>query len=67
MKGLAENPGAWVKSTYSGQGSNSCVEAVLARGGRIGVRDSVHRRGHRLDLPPAAWVGFLGGLRPPRA
>ncbi|MGW9346506.1 DUF397 domain-containing protein [Nocardiopsis flavescens] len=56
-----------MKSTYSGQGSNSCVEAVLARGGRIGVRDSVHRRGHRLDLPPAAWVGFLGGLRPPRA
>ena len=54
----------WRTSSYSGnQGTNNdCVEVALAPE-LVAVRDSKHRAGACHVVPPAAWAGFLAGVR----
>ncbi|MFJ5550660.1 DUF397 domain-containing protein [Streptomyces sp. NPDC093225] len=51
----------WIKSSYSEEGGNNCVE-VAPLGPRIGVRDS-KRPEPVVSLAPAAFTAFLGHLR----
>ncbi|MFI1534576.1 DUF397 domain-containing protein [Streptomyces anandii] len=48
----------WIKSSYSGADTPSCVEVATAPH-LILVRDSKNPTGPRLALGPAAWRGFL--------
>jgi hypothetical protein len=50
----------WFKSSYSGSGSDTCVEVRIAAS--IGVRDTKNRDGGTLRLPPTSWSAFLAGL-----
>ena len=52
----------WRKSSYSGTGGGSCVEAA-DMGGRILVRDTTDRGGAVLSIPADAWCLFTGTLR----
>ena len=52
----------WRKSSYSGTGGGSCVEAA-DRAGRILVRDTTDRGGMVLSISPDAWCRFMGTLR----
>ncbi|MFF3498390.1 DUF397 domain-containing protein [Streptomyces sp. NPDC003247] len=48
----------WIKSSYSGADTPSCVE-VAASLGTIHVRDSKNPHGPRLTLTPTTWAAFL--------
>ena len=50
----------WFKSSYSGSGSNACVEVRIADS--IGVRDSKNRDAGMLWLTAPAWGAFLADL-----
>jgi hypothetical protein len=52
----------WRKSSYSGTGGGSCVEAADMRG-LILVRDTTDRGGVVLSISPDAWLRFAGTLR----
>jgi len=52
----------WFKSSFSGNGSNTCVEvAVLS--GAVAVRDSKDPEGPALRFTPQEWLVFLAGVR----
>ncbi|QYX78251.1 DUF397 domain-containing protein [Streptomyces akebiae] len=51
-------PLEWIKSSYSGADTPSCVE-VAARPAAVLVRDSKNPQGPRLTLAPRAWTTFL--------
>lgn len=48
----------WRKSTYSGNGGNTCVE-VAAAGHVVAVRDSTDPAGSRLAFEPGRWQAFM--------
>ncbi|WP_344530306.1 DUF397 domain-containing protein [Streptomyces albiaxialis] len=50
--------GIWIKSSYSNDGPNSCVE-VRNADGRILVRDSTCPEGDVLAFTAAQWSSFL--------
>jgi hypothetical protein len=52
----------WRKSSYSGTGGGSCVEAADMEG-RILVRDTADRGGVVLSLSPNAWCRLTDTLR----
>jgi hypothetical protein len=52
---------AWRKSSYSGTGGGSCVEAA-DRDGRILVRDTTDRGGVVLSISPDEWSRFMATL-----
>jgi hypothetical protein len=52
----------WRKSSYSGTGGGSCVEAA-DMGDRILVRDTTDRGGVVLSISPDAWLRLTGTLR----
>ncbi|MFJ9030787.1 DUF397 domain-containing protein [Streptomyces sp. NPDC102274] len=52
----------WVKSSFSGNGGNNCVEwapAYVADSGVVPVRDSKDPEGPVLTLTPTAWTDFV--------
>jgi hypothetical protein len=51
----------WRKSSYSGTGGGSCVEAADL-GGSILVRDTTDRDGVVLCISPDAWCRFIATL-----
>jgi Domain of unknown function (DUF397) len=51
----------WRTSTFSNSGS--CVEVARNLPGVVAVRDSKDRAGGALELSPAVWDRFLGGIR----
>ncbi|MHB9859923.1 DUF397 domain-containing protein [Streptomyces sp. YIM S03343] len=48
----------WIKSSYSGADTPSCVEVATVPG-TIHVRDSKTPTGPRLALTPTTWAAFL--------
>lgn len=52
----------WRKSTKSGTNGN-CVEAGVARSGRVLVRDTADRDAHTLSIPAEAWRRFTARLK----
>ncbi|QKW50990.1 DUF397 domain-containing protein [Streptomyces buecherae] len=56
---------SWVKSSYSGNGGDNCVEwapsAISA--GVVPVRDSKDPQGPALVFDTAAWSAFVGAMR----
>ncbi|MDA3648244.1 DUF397 domain-containing protein [Saccharopolyspora indica] len=54
----------WRKSSYSGE-EGDCVE-IGTDSGIVGIRDTKDRDGGTLMFPPAAWDGFLRGLKAER-
>ncbi|MEV0277744.1 DUF397 domain-containing protein [Streptomyces sp. NPDC050610] len=51
----------WVKSSYSGQDNDACVEWApnIAATGVVPVRDSKDPDGPTLTVSPAAWASFV--------
>jgi Domain of unknown function (DUF397) len=60
METIDDTP--WRKSSYSGTGGGSCVEAA-GMDGSILVRDTTDRGGVVLSISPNAWHRFTGTLR----
>ena len=58
----AINSAPWRKSSYSGTGGGSCVEAADMEG-RILVRDTTDRGGVVLSLSLDAWYRLTDTLR----
>ncbi|GGL72822.1 DUF397 domain-containing protein [Streptomyces fumigatiscleroticus] len=54
----ADTPLTWIKSSYSGADTPSCVE-VAPTPATVHVRDSKVPHGPRLTLTPTAWTAFL--------
>jgi hypothetical protein len=52
----------WRKSSYSGTGGGSCVEAADV-GGRILVRDTTNGGGVVLSISPDEWLRFTGTVK----
>ncbi|MDJ0461101.1 DUF397 domain-containing protein [Streptomyces sp. H27-C3] len=52
----------WIKSSYSGGSGTECVE-VAALATRTAVRDSKVPGGPRIDVPRAAWAGFVQAVQ----
>jgi hypothetical protein len=52
----------WRKSSYSGTGGGSCVEAADVRG-NILIRDTTDRGGVVLSISSGAWHRFTGSLK----
>ena len=52
----------WRKSSYSGTGGGSCVEAADVAGDIL-VRDTTDRGGVVLTIPAHAWRRFTAPLR----
>jgi hypothetical protein len=52
----------WRKSSYSGTGGGSCVEAAHM-GGRVLLRDTTDRGGVVLSISPNAWRRLTDALR----
>jgi Domain of unknown function (DUF397) len=53
----------WRKSSYSGNGGNTCVEVASNLPGVVAVRDSKDRASAVLTFTPAVWEGFTAGVR----
>jgi hypothetical protein len=53
---------AWRKSSYSGGGSENCVEVASTPAG-IAVRDSKKPTAQYLQFTPQEWLSFLSALR----
>ncbi|MEU9331739.1 DUF397 domain-containing protein [Streptomyces sp. NPDC048290] len=56
----------WVKSTYSGNGGDTCVEwapDTATASGLVPIRDSKTPTGPSLLIPEPAWSAFIGHLR----
>ncbi|WP_116244103.1 DUF397 domain-containing protein [Nocardiopsis sp. FIRDI 009] len=56
MRGLGREPGTWRVSSFSQNGTSTCVEAALWDAGRVAVRDSTHRDLAVLVFPPEQWA-----------
>ena len=52
----------WRKSTASGSGSSSCVEAASLSGSVL-IRNSRNRHGARLSFRYPAWTALLTSVR----
>jgi hypothetical protein len=53
----------WRRSSYSGNGGNTCVEVAGNLPGVVAVRDSKDPEGPRLALSPAQWRAFAAGVK----
>ncbi|WP_300609255.1 DUF397 domain-containing protein [Trebonia sp.] len=53
----------WRTSSYSGNNGGNCVEAGVARPGRVLVRDTKDRAGAVLSVPAGAWRRFTSALK----
>ncbi|MEU5424431.1 DUF397 domain-containing protein [Streptomyces olivoreticuli] len=55
----------WVKSSFSGNGGDNCLEwaPALAPSGAIPIRDSKSPRIPALIFEPTAWTEFVAELR----
>ncbi|MDA2805824.1 DUF397 domain-containing protein [Nocardiopsis suaedae] len=53
----------WHTSSYTGGGSNTCVEVRFVRDRRIQVRDSVHRELAELSFHQRTWIRLIAALR----
>ncbi|MEU4969918.1 DUF397 domain-containing protein [Streptomyces smyrnaeus] len=55
----------WVKSSYSGNGGNTCVEWAPAyiNSGTVPVRDSKHPQRPALTFPTSAWSSFVTAVQ----
>ena len=53
---------SWRKSSYSGNGGGTCVEAATLPG-VVAVRDSKDPDGPRLTFGPADWRTFTAGVK----
>jgi Domain of unknown function (DUF397) len=53
----------WRTSSYSGNNGGACVEAGVARPGRVLVRDTKDRAGTVLSVPADAWRRFTSALK----
>ncbi|MFG2183051.1 DUF397 domain-containing protein [Streptomyces abikoensis] len=59
-------PAIWVKSSYSGNGGDTCVEwspSAAATTGAVPVRDSKDPAGPTLRFSPAAWTSFVTDVK----
>jgi hypothetical protein len=54
---------SWRRSSRSGNGGNTCVEAARAPAGTIAARDSKNPGGPRLTFPVARWEAFLSAVK----
>ncbi|MEU3958653.1 DUF397 domain-containing protein [Streptomyces buecherae] len=56
---------SWVKSSYSGNGGDNCVEWApsAVNSGVVPVRDSKDPQGPALVFDAAAWSAFVGAVR----
>lgn len=54
---------AWRKSSYSGNGGNTCVEVARNLPGAIAVRDSKDPEGSKLVFSPGQWQQFTARLK----
>jgi hypothetical protein len=63
VKGLARNPGEWVKSSHSEGSQGRCVEALFTPGRTVQVRDSQRPGEERIGLPLSAWLPFVHEIR----
>ena len=53
----------WRKSSYSGNGGNSCVETAPGPRGLVAVRDSKDPDGPRLAFTAADWRTFTARVK----
>ncbi|MFJ6216743.1 DUF397 domain-containing protein [Streptomyces sp. NPDC092296] len=53
----------WVKSSYSNTNGGDCVEWAPGLPGAVPVRDSKDPHGPALTFTPAAWTGFIAGVK----
>jgi hypothetical protein len=53
----------WIKSSYSGNPNNECVECALSRKGRILVRDSKDPGRAMVNFGAQAWSEFADAVR----
>ncbi|KIF03214.1 hypothetical protein PL81_25605 [Streptomyces sp. RSD-27] len=51
----------WFKSSYSSGDGDDCVE-VAACADTVHIRDSKLPAGPELEVGPATWTAFLGGV-----
>jgi len=58
-----ENPGPWIKSSFSGPTGGNCVEVAFLADGQIAVRNSRDVDGPALVFTSAEWDAFLRGAR----
>ena len=66
---MSNNPdlshASWVKSSYSGNGGDTCVEWAPAyvSSGAVPVRDSKNPDGPALTFGLSAWTSFIATVR----
>jgi hypothetical protein len=53
----------WRTAGYSGNNGGACVEAGVARPGRVLVQDTKDRAGAVLSVPADAWRRFTSTLK----
>lgn len=58
-----DNPGPWIKSSFSGPTGGNCVEVAFLADGQVAVRNSRHCEGPALVFTGAEWDAFLCGAR----
>ncbi|MDQ3403164.1 MAG: DUF397 domain-containing protein [Actinomycetota bacterium] len=59
----ASRDAGWYKSSYSGGGSDQCVECRIVPGVTIGIRDSKAPMSGDLWIAPGAWTAFMNTIR----
>ncbi|WP_030749533.1 DUF397 domain-containing protein [Streptomyces sp. NRRL F-5135] len=52
----------WVKSSFSGDGGNNCLEVALSGTGRVALRDST-RPDRTVTTPSTAFRALVRGLK----
>jgi hypothetical protein len=52
----------WNKSSYSNSKGGACVEARVADGPTVQVRDTENRSAGHLSFPAEAWRAFVADL-----
>ncbi|WP_328824738.1 DUF397 domain-containing protein [Streptomyces sp. NHF165] len=60
-RSAAEQPPAWFKSSYSGDGGGNCVEVARADS-TVHIRDSKVVGGPLLNVSRAGWSSFVASL-----
>ncbi|WP_436773091.1 DUF397 domain-containing protein [Yinghuangia sp. YIM S09857] len=53
----------WIKSSYSGNADNACVEVACAAELGVVARDSKRPDGPRLSFGGGVWADFLSGFQ----
>lgn len=54
---------SWRKSSYSGNGGDTCVEVGQSRNGMIATRDTTDRTGPMLAVSPAKWRRLVAQVK----